>query len=110
MNTIQNNLPGTVLYKINQNPTQGNLSKKSLSDEKIQTVAKQFEGMFLSQMFGHMFKGLKTDGLMGGGNGEAIFRDFLIQEYGKAASKAGGIGLAKSIIRQLSTMQEVKND
>ena len=51
-----------------------------------------------------------TDGLMGGGNGEAIFRDFLIQEYGKAASKAGGIGLAKSIVRQLSTMQEVKND
>ena len=47
---------------------------------------------------------------MGGGNGEAIFRDLLIQEYGKAASKAGGIGLAKSIARQLSTMQEVKND
>jgi len=110
VNTIQNNLAGTVLNKLNNYPTPASLSKTSLSDEKIQTVARQFEGMFLSQMFGHMFKGLKTDGLMGGGNGEAIFRDFLIQEYGKAASKAGGVGLAKSITRQLSTMQGAKND
>lgn len=110
MNMIQNNLAGTVLNKISKYPAHPSLSKTSLSDEKIQTVARQFEGMFLSQMFGHMFKGLKTDGLMGGGNGEAIFRDFLIQEYGKAASKAGGIGLAKSITRQLSAMQEVQND
>ena len=110
MDSIQNNLAGTVLNKLKEYPTQNSLSRKPLSEEKIQTVARQFEGMFLSQMFGHMFKGLKTDGLMGGGNGEAIFRDFLIQEYGKAASKAGGIGLAKSIIRQLSTMQEIKND
>tara|TARA_Y100001970_G_C13829956_1_gene649208 strand:+ start:313 stop:645 length:333 start_codon:yes stop_codon:yes gene_type:complete len=110
MNTIQNNLAATVLNKLSNYPTQASSSKTPLSDEKIQTVSRQFEGMFLSQMFGHMFKGLKTDGLMSGGNGEAIFRDFLIQEYGKAASKAGGIGLAKSIARQLSTMQEVKND
>ena len=110
MNMIQNNLAGTVLNKLSKDPTHARLSRTSLSNEKIQTVARQFEGMFLSQMFGHMFKGLKTDGLMGGGNGEAIFRDFLIQEYGKAASKAGGIGLAKSITRQLSAMQEVQND
>ena len=107
---IQNNFAGTVLNKLNNYPSPASISKTSLSDEKIQTVARQFEGMFLSQMFGHMFKGLKTDGLMGGGNGEAIFRDFLIQEYGKAASKAGGVGLAKSITRQLSTMQGAKND
>ena len=109
MNMIQNNFAGTVFNKLNNYPSPASISKTSLSDEKIQTVARQFEGMFLSQMFGHMFKGLKTDGLMGGGNGEAIFRDLLIQEYGKAASKAGGIGLAKSIARQLSTMQEEKN-
>ena len=61
-------------------------------------------------MFGYMFKGLKTNGLMGGGNGEAILRHILIREYGKGPSKAGGIGLAKSIERQLSTFQEVRND
>ena len=30
------------------------------SSAEIKKVAKQFEGMFLSQMFGHMFKGIKT--------------------------------------------------
>ena len=64
--------------------------------------------MFLSQMFGHMFKGIKTDGLMGGGNGEAIFRDMLVQEYGSQVAKAGGIGLSASIERQLLAIQEGK--
>lgn len=89
-------------------PIPGTIPNKNLSNTKIKEVAKQFEGMFLSQMFGHMFKGLKSDGLMGGGNGEAIFKDLLIQEYGAATAKAGGIGLAKSIERQLIAMQEVK--
>lgn len=78
------------------------------SRESVREVAEQFEGMFLSQMFGHMFKGIKSDGLMGGGNGEAIFRDMLVQEYGKEVSKHGGIGLADSIERQLLALQEVK--
>ena len=110
MNITQNTIQFSSLSKLNDNLVKQNFYEKSLSTDKIKTVAKEFEGMFLSQMFGHMFKGLKTNGLMGGGNGEAIFRDLLIREYGKIASKAGGIGLAKSIERQLSTFQEVKND
>ncbi|MDA0342128.1 MAG: rod-binding protein [Proteobacteria bacterium] len=74
----------------------------------IRDVAEKFESMFLSQMFGHMFKGIKTDGLTGGGNGEAIFRDMLVQEYGNQVSKAGGIGLSSSIERQLIALQEGK--
>lgn len=75
---------------------------------QVREVAEKFEGMFLTQMFGHMFKGLSTDGLMGGGNGEAVFRDLLVQEYGTQVAKAGGIGLADSIERQLLALQEVK--
>ena len=78
------------------------------SGEGIREVAEQFESVFLSQMFGHMFKGIKSDGLMGGGNGEAIFRDMLVQEYGNQVSKAGGIGLSDSIERQLLALQEGK--
>ena len=74
--------------------------------ESIRKVAEQFESMFLSQMFGHMFKGIKSDGLMGGGQGEAIFRDMLVQEYGNQVAKAGGIGLSDSIERQLLALQE----
>jgi flagellar protein FlgJ len=80
----------------------------SKNRQNVREVAEQFEAMFLSQMFGHMFKGVKTDGLMGGGNGEAIFRDMLVQEYGNQVSKAGGIGLSASIERQLLALQEGK--
>lgn len=78
------------------------------NNEGVRKVAEKFEAMFLSQMFGHMFKGIKSDGLMGGGNGEAIFRDMLVQEYGNQVSKAGGIGLSDSIERQLIALQEGK--
>jgi peptidoglycan hydrolase FlgJ len=79
---------------------------KDQNREGIREVADKFEGMFLSQMFGHMFKGIKSDGVMGGGNGESIFRDMLVQEYGNQVSKAGGIGLSASIERQLLALQE----
>ena len=78
------------------------------SPSALRTVAEKMEGLFISQMINHMFKGIKTDGLTGGGNGEAMFRDLLVQEYGNAISKANGIGLADSIERQLLERQEVK--
>ena len=89
-----------------------NLSKmrdrKVDSPSALRKVAEEMEGLFVSQMINHMFKGIKTDGLTGGGNGEAMFRDLLVQEYGNAISKSSGIGLADSIERQLLERQEVK--
>ena len=78
------------------------------SPSALRKVAEEMEGLFISQMINHMFKGIKTDGLTGGGNGEAMFRDLLVQEYGKAISESNGIGLADSIERQLLERQEVK--
>ena len=52
------------------------------SPSALRKVAEEMEGLFVSQMINHMFKGIKTDGLTGGGNGEAMFRDLLVQEYG----------------------------
>jgi len=78
------------------------------SPTAVRKVAEELEGLFISQMINHMFKGIKTDGLTGGGNGEAMFRDLLVQEYGSAISKSSGIGLADSIERQLLERQEVK--
>ena len=84
------------------------IDPKASSSGEIRQVALKLEGLFLSQMLGHMFKGIKTDGLTGGGNGEAMFRDLLVQEYGNAISKSSGIGLADSIERQLLERQEIK--
>ncbi|MCC6469550.1 MAG: rod-binding protein [Alphaproteobacteria bacterium] len=71
-----------------------------------QKAAKEFEAMFLSQMFGHMFEGIKTDGLFGGGNAEKIYRSLLVDEYGKAMANAGGIGIADQVMKEILRNQE----
>ena len=55
-------------------------------------VGKQFEAQFVSQMFQHMFEGIKTDGIFGGGAGEEMFRSLLTDEYGKMVANRGSIG------------------
>jgi peptidoglycan hydrolase FlgJ len=70
-------------------------------------AAKEFEGVFISTMLGQMFEGISTDGPFGGGQGEAMFRSLMIDEYGKQIATQGGIGLANSVARQLLQHQEV---
>jgi len=55
-----------------------------------------------------MFQGVDTDPMFGGGEGESIFRSFLVQEYGKQVARTGGIGIADMVQRQLLQLQEVK--
>jgi peptidoglycan hydrolase FlgJ len=71
-------------------------------------AAKDFEAVFLAQVMGQMFEGISTDGPFGGGQGEAMFRSLMMDEYGKQLSAQGGIGLAASVTRQLLSMQESK--
>ncbi len=71
---------------------------------KIAKSAQDFEAMFLSQMMEPMFAGLKTEAPFGGGHGEENWRSFLVQEYGKAIAKRGGIGVAKMIETQMLDM------
>ncbi|MEX2643000.1 MAG: rod-binding protein [Acetobacterales bacterium] len=66
-----------------------------------------FEAMFLSQMLGHMFAGIETDGLFGGGQAEKTFRGLLVEEYGKIMASSGGVGLADSLQKELLMTQEV---
>ncbi|WP_207476483.1 rod-binding protein [Arenibaculum pallidiluteum] len=69
-------------------------------------VAEDFEAQFLSQMMGHMFAGIETDGPFGGGHAEETFRSLLVDEYGKAAARGGTTGIADAVQRQLLRMQE----
>ena len=45
-------------------------------------------------------------GLFGGGQGEKIYRSMMVQEYGKAVAKAGGVGIADAVQREILKMQE----
>jgi Rod binding domain-containing protein len=80
-------------------------SKKAGSAD-IAKVARDFEAMFLSQMFQCMFEGVKADTTFGGGNAENMYRSMMIDEYGKQVAKRGGIGIADQVSRTLLAAQE----
>jgi peptidoglycan hydrolase FlgJ len=75
---------------------------------KARANAVDFEAMFLSSMFSHMFTGIDGDGPFGGGGAGGVWRSFLSDEYAKSFAKAGGIGLADSVYRSLIAQQEAR--
>lgn len=73
---------------------------------RAQKAAKEFEGVFITQMLGQMFSGIQTDKTFGGGEGESMFRSLMLDQYGKQISAQGGIGLSSTITAQLLKHQE----
>ncbi len=63
--------------------------------------------MFLNSMFQQMFTGV-GQGPFSGGPGAKIWQSFLTDEYAKSFVKAGGIGIASQIQRELLAQQEVR--
>ena len=76
--------------------------------DKTADAAKQFEGVFLSEMMSHMFEGTETDPEFGGGQGETMFKSLLTNEYGKQMANAGGIGIADQLQKAMIQMQQHK--
>ena len=72
----------------------------------LREKAEDFEAVFLSQMLRPMFDTVPTDGITGGGQAESVYRGLMVEEMGKSISKAGGIGIADSIYRELIKLQE----
>lgn len=72
----------------------------------VDATARDFEAVFISQMFEQMFADVKTDGLGGGGSGERIFRSMIVQEIGRQMANQGGMGLADTVKRELIALQE----
>jgi len=73
--------------------------------DEVRRAAEEFEAVFLSEMLAPMFNGLETDGLGGGGMGEEIFRPMLIERYAEALTRAGGVGIAESVIQEMLRIQ-----
>ena len=74
--------------------------------DKIEETAKAFEATFISQMLKPMFEGLSTDGPFGGGEAEGTWRSFMLDAIAKTTVKAGGIGLADTVMSEMLKMQE----
>ncbi|HUH08915.1 MAG TPA: rod-binding protein [Brevundimonas sp.] len=87
------------------NPTDPT-AKRGQSPDQMRKTAEEFEASFLSQMFKPMFEGLETDGAFGGGSSEATWRSFLLDAMAKQTVKAGGVGLADTVMSEMLKMQE----
>jgi len=71
-------------------------------------AAEQFESVFLAQMMAPMFEGLGEDELFGGGPSTKIYRSMMVQEYGKAIARTGGVGIADAVEREILKLQELR--
>ena len=90
------------------NPTKLPSTQSIESKKQARTIADDFEAVFLGQMLKPMFEGIKPEAPFGGGNSEAMWRSMQIEEYGKVITKAGGIGIADSVFREMLKLQEAK--
>lgn len=82
------------------------LKAKGIDVEKIDTAARDFEAVFLSAMMKPMFEEIEPDALFGGGKGEEVFNDLILDEYGKNMAAGGGIGIAAMVKEELIRQQE----
>ena len=71
-------------------------------------VAEEFEAVFLGQMLQPMFKNIEAAEPFGGRPSEKIWRTMQVEEYGKAIAKAGGIGIADAVFREILKAQELR--
>lgn len=84
-------------------------AKATSEPSEIDKVAQDFEAVFLSQMLQHMFAGVDMNPLGEGKSaGDDIYKSLLLDEYGKILSKAGGLGIADHVKREMLKLQEVE--
>lgn len=81
------------------------LEKAQLSDNeaKLKDACMEMESYFIQELYKIMKTSTQLgEGIIEKGQHEEIFEDMLIEEQSKEATKAGGIGLADMLYKQLS--------
>ncbi len=73
---------------------------------KIDKTAQEFEAQFIAQMLENMFSTVETNPVLGGGEGEEMYRSLMVDEYGKLLARSGGIGVADHVKREMLRLQE----
>jgi Rod binding domain-containing protein len=97
--------PPTQLVTASPAPTSAaELAKRG----KIHDTAQSFEASFLSSMMQEMFEGTEASAPFGGGPGETMFRSVLTEAMAKQVVKAGGVGIAASVEREMLKLQGLK--
>ena len=71
-------------------------------DNDIKEASVELEAILLKMMYGEMYKTVPKDELFGDDNAMEIYQDMYQGELTKEMAKAGGIGLADFIYKQLT--------
>ena len=80
-----------------------------MSLDKIKQVASEFESVFLGNMLEEMFAGVEEGDPFADTEGAETWRSMRTEEFARAISRAGGIGLAAHVERHLISLQEIQS-
>jgi len=105
--TLLNSLEQTATAKVDDISARSGREKDIV---KVKQLAKDFESIFLEQMFRSMRSSVQKSGLIDGGNAEDIYTSMLDSEYSKQMSAQGNAGLSQMIERQLLQTMGVKSE
>jgi Rod binding domain-containing protein len=102
MTTSALSAPVDLLKPIVSSPLTGAGGK---TKEQIAKTAQDFEASFVSVMLGQMFDGVGENSQFSGGEGEQMFKSFMMDAFSKQMSKAGGIGIAGPVQKEMLKLQ-----
>ena len=78
--------------------------------QKAWAAAQDFEAMALNQFLAPMFDTVDlSSGPLGGGEGEQAWRPMMVDALAKQIARAGGVGIAQPVFRQMLQMQEARS-
>jgi flagellar protein FlgJ len=80
-----------------------------MSNDQIDKVANDFESMFIGQMLEPMFEGDSIgESAFGDSTSGDVYKSLMMDEYGKQITRAGGIGIADFVKKELLKLQETQ--
>lgn len=77
------------------------------ANERALKQSRDFEAMFLEQMLERVFTSVGEEGPLGdNGAGGSVYRSMLVKEYAGQMTRAGGVGVADAVYREMLRLQE----
>lgn len=88
--------------------TEHTQNRKSRDLESLKQSSKEFETMFVMEMYKAMRKAVPEGGLFEKSNSTEIFQEMLDLEITKESTKGQGFGLAEAMYNQMASLIENK--
>jgi flagellar protein FlgJ len=87
-------------------PDLGNAAKKARDMESLRQSTREFEALYINEMFKAMRKTIPDGGLIEKGMSEDIYQEMIDMEHARVASEGNGIGLGQAMFEQLRHLVE----